>query len=547
METTLIDLLERRAREPDPPDIRVPGAEPLSLDALLTHSQLMAGGLFSRGVRPGDVVGVALANGPLFLSALLGVMYAGAVPAPLALPSSLEGPVRYVAHLGAIAADSGMTRIVAGPELCRLTGRFAGPLAEAGLRVVGAEEIAAAGTRLSMPADPDDLALVQYTSGSTSAPKGVMLTHRNIAAGVHAIGTACRATRDDILACWLPLFHDMGLFSVLTALTSTAGVVLWRPGSFVRDPAGWLSRFAAMGCTLCVAPNFCYDHLISAAPALADGGPDLSRWRLAFNGAEPVQARTIEEFTRCFEPYGFRREAMFPVYGMAEATLAVTFPEPGDGPRITWVDRAGLTQGRAVPAQAGSAQARALVGLGRAVPGVRVRVGDEDGSALPEHTVGEIQITGVPVTEGYLRRPRGDTFTADGWLRTGDTGFLADGELHVAGRIKDVIIVRGVNYYAEDAEAIVRTLPDVYLHRCAAVSSAAGGPDMETLAVVMETRLDDPERREELARLARAELRAGLGLGDVDVHLVRPHQLPHTSSGKVKRRLVQATLAGLAG
>jgi acyl-CoA synthetase (AMP-forming)/AMP-acid ligase II len=548
METTLTELLERRAAETVSPTIQQPGTAPVSLPDLLMQGQFVAGGLLIRGVRPGDVVGMALANSPAFLSALLGVMYAGAIPAPLALPSSLDGSAGYLAHLQAIAADSGMTHIVAGPELCRLARRLPAPLAKARLRLIEAEEAAANSTRLCVPADPDDLALVQYTSGSTSAPKGVMLSHRNIVAGLHAIAAAARVTPADVGACWLPLFHDMGLFSVLTGLAASSGVVLWRPGSFVRDPVGWLTQFAGLGCTLCPAPNFCYDYLLSVAPRLAGSGLDLSRWRIAFNGAEPVQARTVEEFARCFGPYGFRGEAMFPVYGMAEATLAVTFPEVGRAPRITWVDRAALTKDhRAVPAGPGSVGARALVGLGRAVSGVRVRVSDERGSPLTERTVGEIQITGVPVTAGYLRRPRGDAFTADGWLRTGDTGFLADSELHVVGRIKDVIIVRGINYYAEDAEAIIRTLPEVYQHRCAAVPAGAGDRDGETLAVVVETQLADPERRAELARLARAELRAGLGLGDVDVHLVGPHQLPHTSSGKVKRRLVQAALAGQVG
>jgi acyl-CoA synthetase (AMP-forming)/AMP-acid ligase II len=463
-------------------------------------------------------------------------MYAGAVPVPLALPSALDGAGRYAAHLSAIAADSGMTHIVTGSELRRLGSR----LAASGLSLLAPEEIASCHTSLCVPADPDAIALIQYTSGSTSAPKGVTLTHRNIAAGVHAIIQASKITADDTVGCWLPLFHDMGLFSVLSGLAASGEVVLWRPGGFVRDPAGWLTEFASLGGTLCPAPNFCYDYLLTVAERFAGTGLDLSRWRLAYNGAETVQARTVEEFIRTFASYGFRSETMFPVYGMAEATLAVTFPEAGRAPRITWVDRAALADARrAIAAEPASAQARALVGLGRPVPGIRLRISGGGDSVAPDRTVGEIQITGTAVTAGYYRRPPGEYFTADGWLRTGDTGFLDDGDLFVAGRIKDVIIIRGTNYYAEDAEAIVRDLPDVYRHRCAAVAG-----DDETLTVVVETGLAEPEDRAKLAKLVKAELLAGLGVSNVDIRLVGPYRLPQTSSGKIKRRVVQATLAG---
>ena len=537
MEATVIELLERRARENDAPRVRVPATGAvLSLRDLLGQSQQTASGLYDRGIRPADLVGVALRNGAEWLRVLFGLMYAGAVPVPLALPSALDGADRYVAHLSAIAADSGMTHVVAGTELRRLGRR----LATSGLSLLDPDELASDHTRLCVPADPDAVALIQYTSGSTSAPKGVTLTHRNIAAGVHAITQASKATVGDTLGCWLPLFHDMGLFSVLSGLAACGEVVLWRPGGFVRDPVGWLTEFASLGGTLCPAPNFCYDYLLTVAERFAGTGLDLSRWRLAYNGAEPVQARTVEEFAQTFAPYGFRSETMFPVYGMAEATLAVTFPEAGRAPRIAWVDRAALTdERRASAAEPGSAQARALVGLGRPVPGIRVRVAGEDGSVAPDRTVGEIQLTGTAVTAGYYRRPPGDYFTADGWLRTGDTGFLDDGELFVVGRIKDVIIIRGTNYYAEDAEAIVRHLPDVHRHRCAAVAG-----NEETLAVVVETRLADPKGRAELTKLVKSELLAGLGVSNVDIRLVGPYQLPQTSSGKIKRRLVQATLAG---
>lgn len=542
MDSTLTGLLERSARSSRPCELHlVKEGRTLPLDDLVAESQCFAAGLYDHGVRPGDRVGLILRNGAGFLHTLLGAVYAGAVPVPLALPSSFGDPGVHAAHVHRVALDCGMRHLVVGPEVLRPGERLTEVVADTGLRLLTEEALAGSDTRLAVPSAPDGIALIQYTSGSTSAPKGVVLTHRNVAAGLAAIRLGTRMTEADTMAVWLPLFHDMGLFSLLAGLTSCSRAVLWQPARFVREPVKWLTEFAEFGCTICPAPNFFYDGLLDVADRLAGTGLDLSSWRLAVNGAEPVQRRTVEEFTRRFAEFGLRDDAMFPVYGMAEATLAVTFSRVGGKPRVIWVDREELSvRGRAVPADEGTASARALVSVGRAVPGIRVRVAAEGAADTPEGTVGEIEISGTPVTSGYYRHSEPGRFTADGWLRTGDLGFLLEGELYVAGRHKDMIIIRGANYYAEDAEDAVRDLPDVYRNRCVAVPLAQ--EDHEGMALVVETKLTEPERRADLVRAVRARLRSALGLENVRVQLTDPHTLPRTSSGKVQRRQVKAAL-----
>ncbi|UKW28709.1 AMP-binding protein [Streptomyces sp. TYQ1024] len=524
------------------PDQRIRFAEEgreLSLAELLEEGRETARALAGIGVRSGDLVAFVLPNGSGFLRVMLGAQYLGAVPVPLALP--FGGVDEYLEHVAGVVADGGVRHVVVDLSAARVRERLAAALP--GVSVVDLGSLAAGeGALPAHTRDGNGIAFIQYTSGSTSAPKGVVLTDANIVAGLRAITTPAAVGPGDRWGLWLPLFHDMGIFSLLAALSVGADVVLWQPRTFVRKPLDWLARFAEAGCTLCSAPNFFFDMLVAARRALRDerlapdAGPDLSRWRLTFNGAEPVNAGTVEDFCAEFAAAGFRREAMYPVYGMAEATLAVTFPPLGREPVVYGADRRQLVEhGRAVPAT-DPAETRTLVGVGRPVPGVRVRIA-ADGAPAPEGTVGEIEISGPPVTHGYYRRETGEERTADGWFRTGDLGFLADGELYIVGRVKDMVIVGGVNYHAEDVEAVVRDHPGIYRKRCVAVL----GPD-ETMAVVAETSLEGDAERAALVEELEAHVRARTGLPAVRVHLVAPRCLPQTSSGKFQRRKVRSSL-----
>jgi acyl-CoA synthetase (AMP-forming)/AMP-acid ligase II len=535
MTDTLISVLETSAAQGQTSLGVAETGETWTLAELLARSRAVAHGLHERGALPGCTVGLIVQNDESFLRTLLGVQYAGAVPVPLALPFAFGGLDEFSTHLRRIVQDCDMRYLAVGHQMRRVRGRLAELLP--GTTLIDVDELSGNGPERAVRVEPESLALLQYTSGSTAAPKGVRLTHRNVAAGLHAITVASEITRADILGAWLPLFHDMGLFSVLSGLAAAGMVWLWQPGSFVRHPAKWLIDFARYRCTLCAAPNFFFDYLNHAAGEIPDGSLDLSSWRLAYNGAEPVNASTIEQFHQRFAAAGLRVETMYPVYGMAEATLAVTFPTVGQAPHILSVDRAELAgAGRVVPVDRHCDASRLVVGVGHPVPGMRVRIAGAGGQQ-----VGEIQISGTPVTSGYHGLPRDASHTADGWLRTGDLGFLLNGELYVVGRIKDMVIVHGINYFAEDAEALVRDVAGVYHQRCAAVPAVADD-GAEVLALVVETQLREPERRAELAHALRARLRTGLGLPTM-VRLVAPHSLPVTSSGKIRRLRVRDSLA----
>lgn len=539
MSETLLQLLEKRSSFSTLTFVEE--NRRLSLSELLAESRATAGGLISLGVAPGDRVAFIMHNGSGFLKLLFGAQYAHAVPISLALPFGHGGVDGYIQHVAGILADADAGILVVDPELKLVRGALERALPH--ITVMSADLLPStmdAGAVPATPADPEQLAYIQYTSGSTSNPKGVPLTHANIVAAVHALAEPSGSTSDDRWGLWVPLFHDMGIFCLLTALSAGCDVVLWRPRDGVRRPLDWLRRFAAEGCTHTAAPNFFVDALVTAVRS-EESPPepvDLSNWRVWCNGAEQVNARSIEEFQKTFGPWGFKPQTMCPVYGMAEATLTVTFPPPDREPLVLWVDRQALTDGHLILSAEGAAGARALVSVGRPVPGIEVRV-CVNGHPVSERQPGEIEIVGPPVMKGYYRRPSGHERSADGWHRTGDMGVISGGELYVFGRKKDMIIVRGVNYYAEDAEAVIRDLPGVSRKACAAV------PEEGHMALVVETSLASEEERAALIAECRRQLQSRMGLAEVTVYLAPTRFLPQTSSGKVQRSKLRSSLGAL--
>ncbi|MBE3201067.1 MULTISPECIES: AMP-binding protein [Parafrankia] len=527
----------------------------LSYRELVERGDALAAALARGGVRPGARVGLLSENAPDFLVALAGVSRAGAVTCPLPLPTSTRDLTGYAARLARAAAVADIGLVLVGGRTARLASRFAAAFDAGGaVRVVTVTEYTASiGTDADASTDadaggplPDEVppgapALVQFTSGSTAAPKGVLLTHHNILAGLAAIIDGVGLTENDGGGIWLPLFHDMGLFGALAGILTGMPMTVWSPAGFVKDPAGWLTDFLRRGGSIAPMPNFAYDYLADAVPAPVQAGLDLSGWRVAFNGAEPVSPASVDRFLAIFGPAGFSPAAMMPVYGMAEATLAVTFPPRGRAPVSRWVDRDLLARrGIAVDVAPDDPAARGLVGVGRPVRAMNVRVtGTSPGATgpAPDDQVGEIQIRGEAVTGGYLTESGAvpaDAFTADGWLRTGDLGLLRDGELFVTGRAKEMIIVRGVNYYPHDAEDAARDVPGVHRRRCVAYADIA--PDgTEAMTVLAETTLEDDAARDLLTTGIRTAVGAALGLAEIAVHLVGPDALPRTSSGKFQR------------
>jgi len=482
-------------------------------------------------------VGVLMANGEPWLRGVLTALRLDAAAVPLPLPVGFAGADAYVAHLRRVAADASLDAVLVDSSLRRfITSRI-----RAGLDPVPLLDI----TEPVRPHGPDrppcgggdELAVIQYTSGSTSAPKGVTLTHRNVASGLNALIGGLGFAPDDVVGLWVPLFHDMGLFMMLSGLANGSTVCLWRPADFVRRPLRWLTEFVGSGATVLAAPNFCYEQLVEAAGREPVPELDLSRWRLATNAAEMVRPATQVAFEEIFGRYGLRPGVLSPGYGMAEATLIVSAQSGHLGPgwRALSVDRDRLDAGHQVrPVDPDDPAARTVVGCGPCPPEVSARIGDETGTAYPDGTVGEVQITGTPVTGGYLNLPPAQQpFTPDGWLRTGDLAFLDHGELFIVGRLKDMITVRGQNYYAEDVEEIVRATPGIERGRRAAIAVSDGSD--ERIVVLWETAVD-PDRASTLAESARERVRDQIGLAAVEVVPVAPTTIPHTSSGKVRRR-----------
>ncbi|MFY0578491.1 AMP-binding protein [Cystobacter fuscus] len=519
----------------------------LSYEALETRSAAVARRLRARGLQRGQPVGLLLKTGPQFLLSFFGVQRAGGVPVPLALTSGrdLSG---YFEHLAPILKDGDIQWLCVETSLMELLG--AGRTPE-GLHLLSSEELVAEGGAGEGPEPiepgPEELAFIQYTSGSTAAPKGVAITHANAIAGLRSIVASGGFNSEDVFCGWLPHFHDMGLVGILlTSLFNGCQAHVWSPYSFIKDPSGWLAYFAKVKATIYTGPNFSYAWLCDGVEPEEVAALDLSSVRLAVNGAEAVDARLMESFADKFAPAGLRPEALYPVYGLAEAVLAATFPAVGEPVHVDWVDRAALGNDREVRrverAMPGS---RGVVALGRPVEGLQLRIVGEDGAVQGEDRVGEIQLLGPAVMRGYYRNPRltAECFQ-DGWLRTGDLGYQKDGRLYVVGRAKDVLKQAGESYYPEDIEAVVRPLEGVHRGGCVAF---VGGPlGEERIICPAETGLRAPTELEGPAREIGKVVRRKVGLASLEVLLVKKSSIARTTSGKLQRHVMKRRSQGPA-
>lgn len=387
--------------------------------------------------------------------------------------------------------------------------------------------------------DPDGIAILQFTSGSTSEPKGVVLPDRALCANLDAVCDAGGLIEHEVFLSWLPLYHDMGLVGMLTVpMTKGRRLVLAAPQDFMASPSRWMEWLSTYGGTMTAGPNFAW---VLAARALKRlEGLDLSPLRLALNGAEPVDPDNVDAFVAAATRHGMRPGAVFPAFGMAEVGIGAAFPPPLRGLAIDVVDRRVLeTERYAAPVDPSARGARRLARLGRPVPGLEMRVVDPDSrEVLREREVGELELTGTSLCAGYYRRPDVDAAVfRDGWLRTGDLAYLVDGELVVCGRIKDVIIVGGRNVFPEDIERAVGELDDVRTGNVVAFG-IEGRRGTQQIVVVAETKLAEdstPEARQQLRRAVGEKVRQVADVAARDVVLVAPGSVPKTSSGKLQR------------
>jgi acyl-CoA synthetase (AMP-forming)/AMP-acid ligase II len=516
--------------------------ERMTLEELAEKSRQFAGGLRALGVERQDVVALMLPTGPEFLVAWFGVVRAGAVVAPLSLPMGVRDPRIFLARIRGIVSDARMRLVLVPAKYADFFGGGAlGPATVTSPALVPSVSVEATDVRPRSP----DLAMVQYTSGSTAEPKGVALSHGNLLAAIEAIRRGVQLGPDDVNGQWLPLYHDMGLIGLLAGVDAGVEQHLWAPSAFVKDPGAWLARFAEVRATIYAGPNFSYAHMVENVGDDGVAQLDLSSWRVAFNGAEPIAAECVARFVERFGRAGFRETALLPVYGLAEATLPAAFPRLGSGFRVTWLDRDALAyEQRAVPVAASHPRARGVLSVGRAVHAHEIRVVDENGDEVAECCVGEITLRGPAVMQGYYRKADATAqVLRDGWLHTGDLGFILAGELHVTGRIKEMVIVRGNNVYPADVEGVVRLLPAVAHGSCVAV--AGGTEGSERLVVLVETNQTALDTLRHLVDTVRDRVCAEIGSPDVDVYAVEPRTLARTTSGKQQRLLMrQRLLAG---
>ncbi|MFJ9715344.1 AMP-binding protein [Streptomyces sp. NPDC101213] len=500
-------------------------------------------GLQEHGVGPGSIVGLLVPTDARFLTLFFGVQRTGAACSVLPLPAGFGDERATARRLSRILQVAGIRHLVLGPAYADLGSLLMEQ--NPGLMLIDPGTSRSGSARALPPVDPDALSVVQFTSGSTSAPKGVQLSQRSMAAGLRACVVSGAFSPDDVFMQWVPTFHDMGLVGLFSHLLNGADVHVFTPTAFLRRPAALLKYFAEHRGTVITGPNFSYDQILDAAPPEFVRELDLSAWRLAFNGAEPVSAASTERFTTTLAPAGLRDTVMYPVYGMAEATLGITFPEPGSPVRILSVDRAELASGRkAVVVPRGTGGAKDVVGLGRAVHGIEIRLVGEDGRVCVPGELGEIQIAGPPVTSGYYNDPQATAAAFDGrWLRTGDIGFQYEENLFVTGRRKEMVIVRGQNFFPDDIEAIAREMPGVYRKRCVAFSDTEPNGS-EVVRVVVEA--DPRSAATDLAEDIAARVEQEMDFSDVRVHLVKPRWITRTTSGKWQRSLTRERLSELA-
>jgi len=499
-------------------------------------ARALAGMLQARGVGRGAHVALLGPTSRPLVTAIEATWLAGATVVALPLPMRLGSIEEFVAQTRRRILQAETDLVVVDPALAEFLDPQRGdpPVARLDELPDGPDGA------YDRPADdPDALAILQFTSGSTAEPKGVMLPHRCVTANLDAILAAAHIEPGvDRAVSWLPLYHDMGLIGCLTTpMTTGLDLVLAAPQDFLAGPACWMEWMSEFGGTMTAGPNFAY-ALAGRALRRLDR-LDLSRWRLAVNGAEPIDPDAVEGFCAAGATHGLDPRSAFCVFGMAEATVAVTFPAPDSGMTVDCVDRRVLETDRYAapvgPGDAGPDGVRRLPFLGRALDGLEVRIVDPiTGDAMRDREIGELEVTGASVTPGYFRRETA-TLEAfhDGWLRTGDLAYLVDGELVVCGRIKDVIIVGGRNVFPEDVERAVADVDGVRAGNVIAFGTE-GRRGREALVVVAETKAEPaiPVRTAVASKVTDA-----VGVAPEDVVLVRPGTLPKTSSGKLQRSL----------
>jgi fatty-acyl-CoA synthase len=491
------------------------------------------------GIKPGDRIALIAETGAEFAAVFFGAVYAGAWPVPLPLPTSFGGRDAYVDQLVIQLKSSDPLLLLYPAELEDFVQAAAARGGVAARAWDSLDEVAEADGELPA-ATGEDIAYLQYSSGSTRFPHGVAVTHRALLDNLHSHGFGLKVQESDRVISWLPWYHDMGLVGcLLSPVAMQMTVDYLKTEDFARRPLAWLDMITRNpGTSISYSPTFGYDICSRrmSSQTRAEDRFDLSRWRIAGNGADMIRPDVMQAFVDGFAPAGFEASAFCPSYGLAEATLAVSLMPPGEGIRLELVEENELSGGDAASDDASRPRRyRAVVNCGRAVAGMEIEVRDEAGALLPDRGIGRVFVRGASVMHSYFRDEESTKacLSADGWLDTGDMGYLSKGYIFIVGRAKDMIIINGRNHWPQDIEWAVEQLPGFKSGDIAAFA-ITGPSGEETPAVLVHCRVSDPKERGRLRDDIRERVRAITGITPV-VELVPPRTLPRTSSGKLSR------------
>ena len=524
----------------------------LTYRALAIAARKVAQGLIARDVVPGDRIALMLPTGLDFFAAFFGILYAGAIPVPIYPPMRLSQLEEHLRRQVGILRNAGACLLVTVPEARRLAGLLQAQIADVrAIETVTGLSHGATGDVALPEMRETATALIQYTSGSTGDPKGVVLSHANLVANIRAIGRAMDATSADVFVSWLPLYHDMGLIGAwLGCLYFAAPLYVMSPLNFLVRPENWLRAIHRFRATLSAGPNFAFELCLAKIDEANLAGLDLGSLRMVANGAEPVSAHTLARFIERFAPYGFRASAMAPVYGLAECAVGLAFPPLERGPLIDRIDRDALSRrGIAEAASSDDPHPLQIVACGQPIAGHEIRIVDDLGRELPERHEGRLEFRGPSATACYFRNEaKTRELIHDGWLDSGDRAYMAGGDVHITGRIKDIIIRAGRHIYPQEIEEAVAEIPGIR-KGCVAVfgvnDPAAG---TEGMIVLAETRAQEPAARAALQARAQEIVSEIAGTPADEIALVPPQSVPKTSSGKIRRSAAKEIyLRGRAG
>jgi 1-acyl-sn-glycerol-3-phosphate acyltransferase len=525
--------------------------EEISYAKLKAGAAAVAAGLQRLGLEAGQTVAIMLPTSPEYFYTYFGILLAGGIAVPIYPPTRMSQIEEHVRRHAGILANAQAAILVTVAEAMAVA-RLLEALVPRLRKVVTADELTKVRSEaVSVSVSADDIAFIQYTSGSTGNPKGVVLTHANLLANIRAIGEAIQVTSRDVFVSWLPLYHDMGLISGwLASLYFGNPLVVMSPISFLARPERWLWAIHRYGGTLTAAPNFAYELCLKRLDDEQLSGLNLASIRLMANGSESVSPDTIERFTARFSKYGFSPQAMAPVYGLAESTVGLLVPPMGRGALIDRIRREPFVRDRkAIPATPDDPNPQRYVACGRPLPKHEIRIVDETGLEVGERVEGQLEFKGPSATSGYYRNPEQTKHLFHGeWLDTGDRAYIAQGDVYITGRVKDIIIRGGRNIYPHELEETVGALDGVR-KGCVAVF---GSPDKqsgtERLVVLAETRETDAQARDALHETISRTVVDVLGEPPDEVVLAPPHTVLKTSSGKLRRSASRELYeAGLVG